>query len=545
MTIPQRIGAVRVRIPPSQMSEGARHGRMVLPGGGDHVGGTAGKRSDRRNPCPRFRQLPSRRCRPTPRSSGSSKKRTSSAPRARRRASRTRSSATLSDGKLTHDAHIQNIDETKREFRTNQGVEFDFRDSWTFNVAAYKIDRLIGLNMVPVSISRTHRSTPAALTWWIDDVLMDEGDKVKNKVEAPDRGYYSRQRMMMYLFDQLISNTDRNQGNIVYTKDWRLWLIDHTRAFRKNTELKMPARITRCDRQVFEGLKALDRETLKREVGKQLDDGQIKSLLARRDAIVKKLESLGPSALFDRNAPRDAARVRGGGSLVPFADPAGPGRPSRRYPERESLRSPFRRFQARLNPGAVMACQPRQVFTRFALAAAIASVLPTGRGFAQERDRSKIPDKYKWNTADLYPSEEAWRAAKDRLVAEIPKLKSFRGALGIVGGASRRRARTADAVEQGAGQGLRLRQHAVGRGHARQQVPGHAAGDGAGERAARRRGGVHRAGDPEDRSRDDRSLRRRASRGSSRSGCTSTTSSAGVPHTKIGCRGKAARRPRR
>ena len=98
--------------------------------------------------------------------------------------------ATLSDGKLTHDAHIQNIDETKREFRTNQGVEFDFRDSWTFNVAAYKIDRLIGLNMVPPSISRTHRSTPAAFTWWIDDVLMDEGDKVKNKVEAPDRNYY-------------------------------------------------------------------------------------------------------------------------------------------------------------------------------------------------------------------------------------------------------------------------------------------------------------------------------------------------------------------
>ena len=65
----------------------------------------------------------------------------------------------------------------------------------------------------------------------------------------------------------------------------------------------MPGRITRCDKQVYERLKALDRETLKAEVGKQLDDGQIKSLLARRDAIIKKLDSIGPSALFDRNAP--------------------------------------------------------------------------------------------------------------------------------------------------------------------------------------------------------------------------------------------------
>lgn len=211
--------------------------------------------------------------------------------------------ATLSDGKLTHDAQIQNIDESKREFRSNQGVEFDFRDSFAFNIAAYKIDRLIGLNMVPVSIGRTHRSAPTAFTWWIDDVLMDEGDKVKNKVDPPNPGFYSRQRVMMYVFDELIANIDRNQGNIIYTKDWRIWLIDHTRAFRKNSSLKVPGRITRCDKQVYERLKTLDRETLKAEVGKQLDDGQIKSLLARRDAIIKKLDSIGPSALFDRNAP--------------------------------------------------------------------------------------------------------------------------------------------------------------------------------------------------------------------------------------------------
>ena len=88
-----------------------------------------------------------------------------------------------------------------------------------------------------------------------------------------------------------------------------------------------------------------------------------------------------------------------------------------------------------------MTCQSRQVFTRFALAAAIASVLPSGRGLAQERDRSKIPDKYKWNIADIYPSEEAWRTAMQRLVADIPELKSFRGSLGTSA------SRLADALE--------------------------------------------------------------------------------------------------
>jgi hypothetical protein len=46
--------------------------------------------------------------------------------------------ATLSDGTITHDAQIQMIDEAKREFRSISGVEFNFRDSWMFNVAAYR-----------------------------------------------------------------------------------------------------------------------------------------------------------------------------------------------------------------------------------------------------------------------------------------------------------------------------------------------------------------------------------------------------------------------
>jgi hypothetical protein len=210
--------------------------------------------------------------------------------------------ATLSDGRLTHDAHIQIIDEYKREFRSQQGVEFDFRDSWTFNIAAYKLDRLIGLNMIPVSVAGSYRSNRGAFTWWVDDVMMDEGGRLKKKLEPPEDKvrYWNQQIYMMRLFDQLIYNTDRNLGNMLIGNDWRLWPIDHTRAFRKHTTLKTPAQITRCDRAVFERMKTLDRDQLKRDLGAYLDDGQIKAILARRDAIVSKLESIGPSAFFER-----------------------------------------------------------------------------------------------------------------------------------------------------------------------------------------------------------------------------------------------------
>ena len=208
--------------------------------------------------------------------------------------------ATLNDGKMTHDAHIQFIDESKREFQTGKGTEFNFRDSWTFNIAGYKLDRLIGMNMVPVSVSRRYQSKPSAFTWWVDDVAMDEGDRLKKKIAPPEPTSWNHQMQMVRLFDQLIYNMDRNMGNLVITKSWRVWAIDHTRAFRTHETLKSPESVSRCDRQVFEKLKALDKDSLKREMGSVLDEWQMRSLLARRDLIVKRIESLGPAALFDR-----------------------------------------------------------------------------------------------------------------------------------------------------------------------------------------------------------------------------------------------------
>jgi oligoendopeptidase F len=49
---------------------------------------------------------------------------------------------------------------------------------------------------------------------------------------------------------------------------------------------------------------------------------------------------------------------------------------------------------------------------------------------SQDRDRSKIADQYKWDLTALYPSDQAWRGQKEKLVAELPKLGEFRGKLG-------------------------------------------------------------------------------------------------------------------
>jgi hypothetical protein len=67
-----------------------------------------------------------------------------------------------------------------------------------------------------------------------------------------------------------------------------------------------------------------------------------------------------------------------------------------------------------------MAWSTRIVFTRIAVATALASLAPPTHVSAQERDRSKIPDKFKWSLGEVYPSEDAWRAAKEKVVARFP-----------------------------------------------------------------------------------------------------------------------------
>ena len=216
--------------------------------------------------------------------------------------------ATASDGTLTHDVHIQTIDERKSEFRTKQGLERDFRDSWEYNVAAYRLDRLLDLRIVPVSVERNFNGKPAAFTWWVDDVLMDEGERLKKEVKPPDLACWNQQVRVLRVFDQLIANTDRNLGNLLITNGWRLWAIDHTRAFRRNTEPASLGNLTQVDRTMLQKMKGLTREALKKELGGFIGSPEIGALLARRDAIVKLFEGRGEVVLYDRQPPEEGCK---------------------------------------------------------------------------------------------------------------------------------------------------------------------------------------------------------------------------------------------
>jgi hypothetical protein len=197
----------------------------------------------------------------------------------------------LVDGQREHDASVEassSRDPLQRDYKSN--------------VAAYEVDKLLELNLVSPSVERTVNGRPATLTWWVDDVLMDELSRRRQNIEPPDLERWTQQMQAVRVFDELIANAYRSMSpasylstvwdNLLITREWRIWLIDHTRAFGTSRRLQHPESLTQCSRAVLTRLRVPNHEALERQLGRLLSSEQVDALEARRALIVKHFDEL-------------------------------------------------------------------------------------------------------------------------------------------------------------------------------------------------------------------------------------------------------------
>ena len=99
---------------------------------------------------------------------------------------------------------------------------------------------------------------------------MMESERAEQGLRAPNSIAWRRQLQEMYIFDDLIGNIDRNLGNLLIDGDWKLWLIDHSRAFQQGDEIKNAKRVLWVRTAFWEALKALDMEDVAADVEQAL-----------------------------------------------------------------------------------------------------------------------------------------------------------------------------------------------------------------------------------------------------------------------------------
>jgi hypothetical protein len=202
---------------------------------------------------------------------------------------------TLSNGTITHDASFQSVDEHKTEMKLASGrEEFNFVDSYKYNIAAYRLAELLGIDdMLPVYVERKWEGKTGSLSWWLP-VKMDDADRVQQKIPVPEeyRDKWNNQMAKIRVFDELVYDSDPNLTNVLIGEDWTLWRIDFTRAFRSSKDLRAPKDLVKCDRQLFEKLKALDGNELAAKTKNYLNKTEVNAVMARRDKIVAAFQAL-------------------------------------------------------------------------------------------------------------------------------------------------------------------------------------------------------------------------------------------------------------
>ena len=179
------------------------------------------------------------------------------------------------------------------------GIKSGYWESYKSEIAAYKLDRILGLDMIPPTVERRVGSELASFQLWVEGCKHLE-DTDQSKVSSDPR--WVKQVLRQRTFDNLTANIDRNAGNLLVDAEWNLVLIDHSRAFASST-MPFMKQMTRIDREFYEKLKTLDEPTLMREIKPWvLTGGSVRDILKRRDKIVAQFDQFardkGESAVF-------------------------------------------------------------------------------------------------------------------------------------------------------------------------------------------------------------------------------------------------------
>ncbi len=194
-------------------------------------------------------------------------------------------------------------------WKNPKGLQLGYLEGWQYEIAAYRLDKLIGLNMIPPAVERDFQGKPGALVLWAKNkysLLKVTENNIPIPAEAKDR--VDNMKYLARAWDSLIANEDRTQQNVLYTEDWRTIIFDHSRAFRSTGEFAQrlmfgrdgiktmasgsPILFRRLPRWFVEKIKGLTYDSIRGAVGDTLTDTEIRAVLVRRDLILKEVAGM-------------------------------------------------------------------------------------------------------------------------------------------------------------------------------------------------------------------------------------------------------------
>jgi len=191
-------------------------------------------------------------------------------------------------------------------WKNPRGIQEGYLEGWQYEIAAYQMDKLLELNLIPPTVERKFKGKKGSIQLWVEDIKYSLLDIIEDRIPFPPSAHANHLNNMKYVaraYDSLIANEDRTQQNILYTTDWRMILIDHSRSFRSSRKftkqlmfgkngIRGQKFIRRLPRALVEKIKALTLDSIKNAVGPYLNDKEIKAILIRKELFLKEIDEM-------------------------------------------------------------------------------------------------------------------------------------------------------------------------------------------------------------------------------------------------------------
>ena len=166
-----------------------------------------------------------------------------------------------------------------------------FRDNYKNEVAAYELGLMLGFTNIPPAVLRAIEGSEGSLQLWVDGPITEKARMAEGK-SAPDKVRWRRQIFDMDIFDALINNLDRNQGNILWDDDWNLWMIDHTRSFGRDPKVRKPQDVQMISQSLYDAIQGLDPKQVKELMKPFMSGMDSTGVMKRQKDLLKILDGL-------------------------------------------------------------------------------------------------------------------------------------------------------------------------------------------------------------------------------------------------------------
>lgn len=182
---------------------------------------------------------------------------------------------------------------------TDRHRPYTLPDSYKYGIAAFELNKLLGLDLVPPMVEREIEGRKASLMPLLEGVISERSRRRRN-IEPPDLESFQNAMDELKVFENLVYSSalceeggdDLGDLLIMFKKNWKAWRVDLSQAFSPIPELIQYCEFTRCSKKLFGNLLKLDDKNIKAKLKKYLNEDEMSALLERKKLIIERIKQL-------------------------------------------------------------------------------------------------------------------------------------------------------------------------------------------------------------------------------------------------------------